>query len=235
MFDGQFYPFQPIQFMDGLLNPIIGSGAVADIEITDDGDFALSSGGTTATHTFNSVVTSRADSFALITWNDDQTITLDTATWGGNACSILVQATTTAATRRGCAIIHRAGTQTGNIVLTFSAACTSSHVTAVSLDNLQSSTPVDTDSDVRASGDATSNDLDALAAPGVGGIRLAVQSNSSDTTALTWTNATEVSDLDAGSNRHTAAYDLGNNSSTINTSQSSNSFAIRAICGVSMR
>ncbi|TGR83587.1 hypothetical protein EN866_33950 [Mesorhizobium sp. M2D.F.Ca.ET.223.01.1.1] len=26
MFDGQFYPYQPIQFMDGLLNPIIGAG-----------------------------------------------------------------------------------------------------------------------------------------------------------------------------------------------------------------
>ncbi|MDX8438350.1 hypothetical protein [Mesorhizobium australafricanum] len=26
MFDGQFYPYQPIQFMDGLLNPPIGAG-----------------------------------------------------------------------------------------------------------------------------------------------------------------------------------------------------------------
>lgn len=26
MFDGQFYPYQPIQFMDGLLNPVIGAG-----------------------------------------------------------------------------------------------------------------------------------------------------------------------------------------------------------------
>lgn len=31
MFDGQFYPFQPIQFMEGLLAPIIGSGAAGPV------------------------------------------------------------------------------------------------------------------------------------------------------------------------------------------------------------
>lgn len=35
MFDGQFYPFQPIQFMDGLLDPIIGAGARAAAALID--------------------------------------------------------------------------------------------------------------------------------------------------------------------------------------------------------
>lgn len=211
------------------------AGAIADITVADDGDFAVSSGANTTALTFNSVITTKGTSFALITWKDASTLTLSSATWGGNACSILVQQSSGSSTRIGCAIIAISGAQTGNLVLNFSAACDDAEVTAISADNVQSLTPVDTDATFQEFGSATSVDLDALTAPGVGGVRLAVEAHFSSGTAITWTNATEVSDLATGTYRHSAAYDLGNNGTTISTSVSTNSGFTRVICGVSIR
>lgn len=208
---------------------------VVDITVADDGDFAISSGSGGTAHTFNSVVTTKATSFALVTWSDASTLTISSATWGGAACSILAQVSSGASTRTGSAILAIAGAQTGNLVINFSAACDSSRVSAISADGVVSLTPVDTDTSFIEFGSSTSCDLDNLTAPGVGGLRLAVGTSFADTTAWTWTNATEVSDLDAGVWRHSAAYDLGNNGTTISTSQSTNSGASRTIAGVSIR
>lgn len=205
-----------------------------DITIVDDGDAAPSSGTGTATHTYTSLASTGPYSFALITWVDASDLTLNSATWGGNACTVYGQsgAVGSGGKRPTTSIVGISGAQTGNLVLNFSAACDDSEVTVVSLANLQSLTAVDTDSDVRLFSDATACDLNGLTTPGVGGIRLAVYCHSTDTSAISWTNATALADLDAGTYRHTAAYDLGDDGTTISNNGATG--VSRAIFGVSL-
>jgi hypothetical protein len=195
----------------------------------DDGDAAPSSGAGTSTHTFGSQSSTGPFSFVKITWIEDtgSDRTITSATWGGAATTIPVQEFMPTAVEDGigAAILYIAGAQTGNIVVNFSGDVEDSQITKVSLDNVNT-TFIDTDFDAQES---TSLNLDALSSPGLGGIRLAVYGNTSDASGCTWTNATEIADLDAGTFRHSAAWDLGDDGTTINCSRSDSDSAIAGL------
>lgn len=207
-----------------------GNAGVADITIVDDGDAAPSSGTGTATHTYDSQTSTGPHTAVIITWQDFSDLTLSSLTWNGDAMSILVQGTTNDGQGAAIAIID-GGARSGNLVAVFNAACDDSQITKVSLANLQSMTPVDTDleADITVGGTA---DLDSLSSPGVGGIRIAGFANRTETTAVTWSNATELSDLNAGAWRHSAGYDLGDDSAAIAANGDAET---EVIVGVSLR
>lgn len=197
-----------------------------DVTIVDDGDAAPSSGAGTATHTYNSQTSTGPKSALLITWREASDFELSTVTWNGNSMNILAQTHFVDANGVGAAIAIISGAQSGNVVLGFSGSVDDSHITKVSLDNLVSIAARDTDTD-------TDNvNLDNLTSPGDGGIRLAAFADKSSGNTVSWTNATELSDLDAGAHRHSAAYDLGDDGGTITPSGGSTD---QAVAGVSLR
>jgi hypothetical protein len=229
--EGQFAPYQPLQFEEDGHPPGYGLG-VADITIVDDGDAAPSSGGGTSTHTYNTQTSTGPDSGLLITWVNDGILTLDSGSWNGNALTILEQASKDNASEdMGAAIAVVAGAQSGTLTLTWSGNCADSEITKVSLSNVQSLSAVYTDKEISAESGA---DLDSLLSPGVGGIRLAVHAHANDASATSWTNATELADLDAGLWRHSAAYDLGDDATAIVADNAGLADA-EVIVGVSIR
>lgn len=235
MIDGQFWPFQPIQFLDGLLDKPMGVGlSVPDITITDNGDTAMSGGGTATRTTIATVMSTEATGVIVITWETSvDAVTLTDLTWGGNAMSILEQEhTNLGATEVGAAIAVISGVQSGSVVGTFSGNVDgSATVTAISLTDVQSLTAVDTD---KNTGNGVDISLTALTSPGSGGIRIVGFANVTQTSsAVTWTGATEISDVTPGSNmRHSAAYSLGDSSATITADSAENT---QVIVGVSLR
>ncbi len=215
--------------------PIGWRGALRDITVTDDGDAQSSSGAGTNTLTWTSQTSTGPHSVVLISWHKATTATtLSSITWSGVAMTILEQI----AYDPGNDPIHGAiaiiaGAQSGSIVATFAATITDAEITKLSLLNLNSMTAVDTDEESAAAG---GSDLDSLASPGVGGIRLALLTNLGAATGVTWSNATEVSDLQVTSGaeswRHSAAYDLGDDATAIAGNGGSND---ECHVGVSLR
>lgn len=186
------------------------------ITIVDDGDAAPSSGTGTSSHTYNSETSTGPASVVMFTAENSAAFTLSSATWNGSSVDILFQDSFDAGsgTRLCAGFLYASGAQSGNIVLNWSTSVVDSEITIVSLTNLVSSTTVDTDSHGAAS--VTPVDLDAISSPGQGGIRLAIYcSGENATISGSWSNATELSYVDAGGFQHTTAYDLGNNSTTI--------------------
>ena len=217
------------------VNNLIGFGVsgARDIVPTDDGDAAASSGLPGTIVTWTSASTTGPHSYALLTYDDGtDAITVSSATWGVEACSILEQAQPASGATTGAAILYCAGAQTGDLVITFSGDVPEAEITKVSLANVvDPDTPVDTDELTSTS--ATSFDLAALSSPGAGGIRLAVFAHRDDPNTVTWTNASEISDLDVGGYQHSAAYDLGDDATTINASISGANRG--SLVGVSLR
>lgn len=223
--DGQFAPSQYLQFLNGLLGLVEGHGG-GPVSLIDDGDsIAESSGGSTSTHTHSSEVTTGPVSVIAIQWFDTVDRTLSSITWNSATVDILVQAHRAEA---GVAIGIINGAQTGDVVLSFNGAVARSSFTKISLVNLQSLTPIDTDSSTHATGDAS---LAALSSPGEGGIRIASYTNTNDN-PISWTNATEIADYDNGPNAASVAYDLGDDGTTITADIGATP---EAICGVSLR
>lgn len=229
----QFSPYQPIQFLDGLLGIAFGYGlADAGVTIVDDGDLTPSTTNQ-ATHTFTSQTSTGPHTFLLVTWRDNNTASLDTYTWGGVSMTPLINRNVPVSDECGAAIFYISGAQSGTISLGFSESVTPVCATKVSLDNLLSATAIDTDFEELGSG--TTATLDGLTTPGDGGIRLAVCANRTGGTAITWTNGTEIADLSSGGGvpiRHTVAYDLGDDGTSI-TAAGAN--AAHIIVGVSLR
>ena len=184
------------------------------VTLVDDGDAAPSSGTGTATHTYNSQTSTGPVSVIAITWDDGGGRTLDSITWNGVAMTIMVQANVSGGSTAipGAALCIINGAQSGSVVATFDASCDDSEITKISLSNLQSLTPIDTDSESSTSG---GSNLDSLASPGTDGIRLTAYAEDNPTASVSWTNATEVSDINGGSWRHSVAYDLGDDATTI--------------------
>lgn len=204
------------------------AGAIGDIALIDDGDAAPSSGTGGTAHTYSSQTSTGPTSVLAITWVGDGALrTLSSATWNGNAMSILVQRSTGSNWDRA-AFVAISGAQSGAIVLNFSGNVSDSHITKISLTNVQSLTPLDTDS---AEGEDAALSLASLSSPGEGGIRLAAIAGAADTVDTTWTNATEIADLDAGVERHSVAYDLGDDGTTI----SADNDGFQTLVGVSIR
>lgn len=189
---------------------------IRPIEYTDHGDSAPDSGTTTDTHTFNSKsVTRSSRAYVLLTYRVGGTGSnrvVSSATWGGNSMTIEVQANSdSGAEVVGVAILSiAAGDASGNVVVTFDGTANDSEITIVSTDNEVTGT-VDTDT----ADSATTATLNALTAPPSGGARFAVANSPGDTSGMTWGNATEISDLDAGAYRHSAAADVSTNTSDI--------------------
>jgi hypothetical protein len=208
-----------------------------DIAVVDDGDSpSPSSGGGTSTQTHNSESSSGPDTVLLVTWyavaNSD--ITLNSVTWSGSSVTILTQQHQgSAGGSTGVAICYISGSQSGNVVLSLSAAPDNTRLTILSLTNLVSATPADTDGTTSSSASALS--LTALASPGTGGVRIAgLTTEQGGSYSCTWTNATEVTDLTAGGHGWSAAYDLGDDATTI-TGTWSLGPAPNSIAGVSLR
>lgn len=210
-----------------------GAGAlVRDITVVNDGDAAPSSGLGTATHTYNAKTSTGPFTLVCITWREANTSrTLNGVTWNGVAMTSLVnvRGAIGGGDEAGCAIFAIAGAQSGNIVITFDAGAADSQITILSLANVVSLTPVSTDSE---QGSGTATDLDSLLSPGVGGIRIAVLNAAGDTSAITWAVGTEVSDLDAGVWRHSAAYHLGDHADAIGFTGGT---GVTLMAGVSLR
>jgi hypothetical protein len=185
-------------------------GWTGDIEVTDHGDSAPDSGGGTATHTYNTKTSTGPVSLVLITWRKSSTTntSLTGITWNGVAMSILVQVQgdDTVSETVGAGVCLIAGAQSGNIVASFNQTC-DSEITIVSLANVRTLTPSDTD----FAGAAGGASLSALASPSAGGIRIVAVAGFTDTSGYTWTPAdvVELSDIDAGTWRHACAYQIG--------------------------
>lgn len=207
------------------------SAGIGNIAVIDDGDAALSSGGGTSTVTFSAQTSTGPTSVICITWYKATTATtLSSITWNGSAMSILEQINRDAGSdTMGAAIAIIDGAQSGDVVATFAASVSESEITKLSLTNVQSLTAVDTDEEGAAAG---GSDLAALTSPGLGGVRIAAFANLGSAVAVTWSNATEVSDLDAGTYRHSVAYDLGDDATTIVATGGSND---EVHVGVSLR
>jgi hypothetical protein len=210
------------------------AAVVGTVSVTDDGDHLSPSGLGTAIHTIAAATSTGPYTVVLITWSDAAAQTLSSLTWNGNAMTILVQ-DTEATDSIGAAIAIISGAQSGSIVATFSGAVDASGLTVVSLNNLSSTTPIDTDSDTDGGGAAS---LAALDSPGADGVRLCAYANGQSPNAITWTNATELADsavLGSGYNyRHSAGYDAGADATAI-TANSSVGTNPEAIVGVSLR
>lgn len=198
--------------------------SVRKIAIIDDSTFAPSSGTGTDTHTYTSKTSTGPDTIVFLTWTG-QFSTLSGVTYGGVSMTQLVIG---GSASNACAIYYISGAQTGNVVVTFTGSISDSQITIASLTNLQSATAVDTDVD-----SVSPCDMDALDTPGVGGIRLVCFASTVDATGCTWVNATELSDVDIGVDRHSTAYTLGDDGSTISLSAGGGGTDV--MVGVSLR
>ena len=202
---------------------------------TLDGDFAPDSGTGTAAHTYNSItagpISAVARSGVAITWDNAGAVrTVSGVTFDGNAMTESHEAGRATGLNVGCAFYIIDDSQSGNIVVTFDGTVDDSHITVVSLEDVISETPVDVGNAGAATGTGTS--MTNLLVPGMGGIRIAVYANDTGTTAVTWTNATEQSDVDAGSHRHSVAWVEGNSNDNIKADGASDD---HQLVGVALR
>ncbi len=216
------------------INNLIGfGGGGLPVVPTDDGDNAPSSGEGGSAHTYGSLTSTGPVSVLLITFGNAAggNPTLDTVTFDGDSMTELHEATRTTGEDTGCAIYIIDGAKSGDVVATWSGTMAASHLTIVSLDHLRDLTAIDVDDAGAASGTGTA--MTALVGPGNNGIVLAVYANDTDFAGdVTWTNATEISDLDAGTHQHSAAWVIGNPAGDIIADGGNND---HQIIGVSLR
>lgn len=204
---------------------------------TDHGDAASGVVSSNSVATIAGLSSDGPDTFIFLNGaiSPAATLQISSVTFGGNAATQLVFQRNDDNTQFS-AIYHIAGSQTGNIVVTADGSYTwIVSATVISIDNLQSSTPVDTDT--AKSDSATALSLSALASPGTGGIRL-VAFVYGDDDLVTPTNAVELADIDPGDPadvyQHWAGYDLGDDGTTI-TCTSVGGAEQCAMVGVSLR
>jgi hypothetical protein len=226
--DGQFLPRQPIQFVGGQLSP---RKALADITLALDFN-SIDASAAGSSQTFTDKSSAGPFTVLILSWQSTTTArTLSSATWGGNAVTIHVQTNIDGgSTCVGVAILSINGAQaSGDIVCNFNNTVNLAFITVVSLSNVANQTPIDTDSGTSATGAA---DLDSLASPLAGGIRIAGYANVANGTATTWTNATDISDVDVTVLRHASGYDTGDDATAIQANAAADD---EAIVGVSWR
>lgn len=212
-----------------------GAGGSRDVAFVDHGDATSGTISSGDTATLTGLTSSGPHTYVLLTGGaDGSTVSISTVTFGGNSMTekVFVQS---AAGDDWAAIYYIAGAQTGDIVVTLSSAISwDAAATAVSATGLRSATNIDTDTAVSDS--ATSLSLSALTTPGDGGARLVSFSHSASAGTVTPTNLTEMSDIDGGSTRHVAGYDLGDDGTTITcTTTESPGLTRCAMVGISIR
>ncbi len=206
-----------------------------DITPTLDGEFAPDSGTGTAAHTYNSIVagpiSAPAASAVAITWDNAGAVrTVSGVTFDGNAMTPLHNAGRATGLNVGCALYAIDGSQSGDIVVTFDGTVDDSHITVISLEDVLSLTPVDVGDAGAATGTGTV--MTNLLVPGLGGFRIAVYANDTQGTAVSWTNADEQSDVNAGAHRHSVAVVENNSDSDIDADGASDD---HQLIGVSLR
>jgi hypothetical protein len=123
MFDGQFYPFQPIQFMDGLLVPIIGAGVAATpLALTNTDSIVNTANLTTYTFTSRALGAEPAvgeTRYIVISTGGNQSAgtTISSVTVAGISAAQVVQSSSVPC---GIFIVEVPTGTTGNVVVTFS-------------------------------------------------------------------------------------------------------------------
>ena len=197
--------------------------------VADDGFSTQTSGGGTASHTHSSKTSTGPQTVLLVHAWDGSPRTLNSATFNGNALTIMYQVTTDISISSDVmfAFLFIVGAQSGNIVLTFDAATDDSYITIVSIKNLISTTPIDTDSHFERVSQGGNVLLDNLASPGAAGIRFGVGGGAG--TPISPTGATVLTDTGG----QAAVYDLGDDSGTITFPFDTGSS--RGVAGVSLR
>lgn len=88
MFSGQFYPYQPIQFMDGLLSPIIGMEAVVPFDASYITYAAQNPGSTTVVQSID-IGVADATRVTVIAFATTTNTTFSSATINGVSATIL--------------------------------------------------------------------------------------------------------------------------------------------------
>ena len=205
------------------------SASSSPVTYVDHGDFA----GTSANPSVATISSDGPHTAVVINWDDTSSRTLSSITLDGNAMTILVNKIQGGGPSDdlGVAIaIIAQGASSVDLSATFSATPNNINFTVISLQNLVSMTAIDTDSNGASSG--SGSPMTALTGPGAGGIIIAGYTNTVDTAAVTWTNATEIADLDDGSYRASAAIVLGSPAGDIDADGGNST---HAICGVSLR
>ena len=176
------------------------------------------------------------DSVIAITWDNVGAVrTVTGVTFDGNTMTELHEAGRATGLNVGCAIYLITGSQSGDIVVTFDGTVDNSQITVVALEDEISGTPVDVGDAGAATGTGTS--MTNLLTPGMGGVRIAVYANDDPTTAVTWTNAVEFTDVAVGpvsapSHRHSVAYVLQNSDDDINADGASDD---HQLIGIALR
>jgi len=193
-------------------------GGAPAITVIDDGDYSQS--GSSDPFTFTATSTGPV-TVVVVTYSNASfsARTISGVTFDGNAMDELVQHNSTVTQTVGSGIYIIDGAQSGTVSVNMSGTTNDGHITVLSLENLQSTTAVDTDEDYHATSTTT---LSALTNPGSGGVVIVGYSNGEDTSAITFTNATELDDLDAGTMRHGVAYVLGNPAGNISADGGTN-------------
>lgn len=205
----------------------VGAQIGAFVTQVDDGDFAPTSGAATSSHTWSSLSSTGPTTVIIVTWRSNLSPrTLNSATFDGINLIIAVQDNQpTAFDSIGSAILIVSGTfSSKSLVLNWSGTMSDSHITVLSLANLISLTPKSTDFNHAPTGNG--DPLIALNDAGAKGITIAGFGNRGSTSAISWANAVERSDLDAGAFRHSCATQLGLLAGDIDATGSSNDHAI---------
>lgn len=196
------------------------SAALADIVVTDEGDHAPTSGAGGSSHTIASLSAAGPFVVVAVTATDNEgDFAFTGATWNGVAGTLVVQSPDADDSTDWivCALFAWRGAQSGNLVIDFNDNVDASYVTVLSLSNVLSDTPLDTGSDDNESNEGGSGlDCSGLSTFADGCATIVVYANNADGSSVTWTNATEVSDIDGGRHRHSVAYALDTPAGTIN-------------------
>lgn len=205
-------PADPLLGMPLTMGMLPGRGGTTPVtELTRPTTSSGASTSVATTYTFNSIAFGTASStrrvFALVTGRSGSTgRTISSGTIGGVSATIHVQNTASSGGSTVTGILSAdvpAGT-TGTVAITFSASMDGGCVVfVIALDNLQSTTPVDTGGATAVSGASVS---DTSVAWNAGGYVMAVAHFHSGTGNTTWTGLTESADVSSNSSPHTFAY-----------------------------
>lgn len=156
-------------------------------------------------------------------------LTISSATIGGVAAAIHAEINNAANTRFTAIISAAVPTGTsGNVIINLNAAVTNHTISSFEITNLQSGTPVDTDTNSTTS-PGCSLSTQAL------GVAICGTSIISDTAGTTWTGMTEVSEVTGATANRSSAILFPTSTTTLNATVASGSISASSTTGASWR
>lgn len=212
-------------------------GSAVPISVVDDGDSRPTDSGSGGNSPYNfGSLTSAGPHVVAAFWvyGSGTTINITAASWNGNAGSLLASIARSSGTAKlSAALFGWAGGQSGDLILTYSSqAGAGVACTRLSLTNLLSLTAIDTDS---GQGSAGSSSASALATPGVGGIRILIGGNRTNS-GYSFDRGVEFTDTAAGGptagRRAAGMYEIGDTGAAIGMTHGNDDYVF---CGVSLR